>query len=118
VWQTVPEQYCAVLWDAEGTVRNDSMPQVVTIVGVFVANLLCKLLGATKEKLLHNNASARRSPVVQAAVPASSFEEVHCLSLSFVLPVDYCLYPYLNKHFHVRTEILTDSKPMHALMAD
>ena len=75
---------CTVFWDAEGILLIDYMPRKVAVTGVYYADLRGKLFVAVKKKcrgkltqvplLLHDNASAHRSHVGQAAVLECGFE--------------------------------------------
>jgi len=115
---------CTILWDAEGILLIDVIPQKVTITGVYNADLLHKLRLAIKEKrrgkltkvplLLHDKAPAHRSHVGQAAILESVFEEMHHPPYSPDLaPSDYHLFKNLKQHLRGQ-RFLTDDELKYA----
>jgi len=78
---------CTVLWDAEDVLLIGYMLHMVTVTGVYYADLLHKLLVAIKQKRrgkltkvplysCNHNASAHMSHVGQATVLECGFEEM------------------------------------------
>ena len=95
---------CTVFWDAEDVLLIGCMPHKVAVTGVYHADLLHKFHVAIRQKcrekltkvpqVLHDNAPAHRSHVVQAAVLECGFEEMRHPPYSLYLAAsEYHLLP-------------------------
>jgi len=95
---------CTVFWDAEDVLLIGYMPHKVAVTGVYHTDLLHKFRVAIKQKcrekltkvplFLHDNASAHRSHVGQAALLECEFEETRHPPYSLYLAAsDYYLLP-------------------------